>query len=74
MGNCIGKQKQEGERKNSKRQTHVEGRRRSFSRRLDPWEKTGMVAFRSSHLKVRIRIYESVGMIKYLGSMYEGVI
>lgn len=47
MGNCIGRQEGGG--------WGIEGSQRSFSRRADPWEKTGMVAFRSSNLRVSAR-------------------
>lgn len=30
--------------------------RKSFTQRMDPWERTGMVAFRNNGLKVRIYI------------------
>ena len=46
MGNCFGKEYDSGG-------LQVDTSRRSFSRRLGPWEKTGMVAFRNSNLRVR---------------------
>lgn len=45
MGNCLSNNKDGG--------WTAEASKRSFSRRADPWEKTGMVAFRSSNLRVR---------------------
>jgi len=46
MGNCFGRQKQPDG-------LVVDTRKRSFSKRIDLWEKTGTVAFRSSSLQVR---------------------
>lgn len=46
MGNCFGRQKQPDG-------FVVDTRKRSFSKRIDLWEKTGTVAFRSSSLQVR---------------------
>jgi len=50
MGNCLGKGDENGVKE--KGGVKLDPRRRSFSKRVDPWEKTGMVAFRSSNLKV----------------------
>lgn len=48
MGNCLATgQKDAGG-------LVVDSSRFSFSRRLDPWDKTGMVAFRNSDLRVSI--------------------
>mmetsp|Transcript_11575 Transcript_11575/g.23133 ORF Transcript_11575/g.23133 Transcript_11575/m.23133 type:complete len:283 (+) Transcript_11575:66-914(+) len=44
MGNCFGRQKQPDG-------FVVDTRKRSFSKRIDLWEKTGTVAFRSSSLQ-----------------------
>lgn len=46
MGNCLGTSHHDGG-------IAVDTSRFSFTRRLDPWEKTGMVAFRNSDLAVR---------------------
>lgn len=40
----------------------VDTRRRSFSKRMDMWEKTGTVAFRQSQLKVRALAVDDSGM------------
>ena len=50
MGNCLGKGNKNDVK--DKGGMKLDPRRRSFSKRVDPWEKTGMVAFRSSNLKV----------------------
>jgi hypothetical protein len=41
----------------------VDARRRSFSKRMDMWEKTGTVAFRQSQLTVRGLLVEDSGMV-----------
>jgi hypothetical protein len=45
MGNCLTRTKRDGGG------LKVDTSQRSFTRRLDPWEKTGMVAFRNSNLR-----------------------
>lgn len=54
MGNCLTKTTQDADG------LVVDVRKRSFSKRIDMWEKTGTVAFRSSSLKVCCRFVEIV--------------
>lgn len=56
MGNCLTRTSKDADG------LVVDVRKRSFSKRMDMWEKTGTVAFRSSSLKVRC-CFLDVGVI-----------
>jgi hypothetical protein len=60
MGNCLTTTTKDGDG------LVVDVRKRSFSKRMDMWEKTGTVAFRSSSLKVCCGLFVCLFVCMYV--------